>query len=76
MDPRSVDAMSPQYLGSNAFPATLLGRSADRSGPGYFADPHDDSSHDDYIPVDVGDQYQRSYQRRWNLLYDFQIIGT
>lgn len=32
MDPRSVDAMSPQHLGGDAFPATLLGRSADWSG--------------------------------------------
>lgn len=32
MDPRSADAMSPQYLGGDAFPTALLGRSADRSG--------------------------------------------
>jgi len=32
MDPRSIDAMSPQHLGGDALPATLVGRSADRSG--------------------------------------------
>lgn len=31
MDSRSADTMSPQHLGCDAFPSTLVGRSTDRS---------------------------------------------
>lgn len=37
------------------------------SRPSYFADSHNDSSYDDNILVDVGDQYQWPYQRRYAL---------
>jgi len=54
------------YLSIHWIPEILtLFQCCSRSG--CFADSHDDSNHDDHSLVDVGDQYQWSYQRRYAL---------